>query len=195
MGLLLVIAIVGTGALIGHFLGAALMICLSRFSSLIPNPDIYRMFGHYDGFNAGHTLYLILFVLMISGLTYYLARILATTIFAKAAGTIRYGMFAEYLMKTKPKEKLVFAHVLTDETKFESTGTQGAILGYRGIVANIMHDKTGIRSIHLINAVAIHPEKKSGKNTTSKGEAKPIPYLYIPDHKIINLALNVLEID
>jgi len=96
-----------------------------------------------------------------------------------------------------PKNSNTFltAHVLT--TSEYSQQNARSIIGYEGLVKELVYDGNELLSVHLTGCNAFYMKQNSHKfyQLPNIGDDAPIPYIYFSKSDIRNVAFTIIELD
>lgn len=198
----LTIFLIGFGAIIGHLIGAAFVVINRIFSEKVFsldtsfNPDFYDTLLNLSQSKTDDLGAALIFLLALSFVAFAAGKVLQVFL-PSLFQDIKFGTYSHIVSDSQDDNEVVIAYVLTKETVYGSSRKQNDMLGYEGIVANLVHDKIGVNGIHLRGAVPFKLCKLGAglKRRSYGGEVDPIPHLYIPNAEILNLAVEIIKID
>lgn len=199
---ILTVFILGFGACVGHIIGIVLVGLNALFAKYVfglrtPfNPDFYKTLQNLKASETVDLGAALIFLLSLSFIT-FLAGKLIQKVFPSLFLSVRYGHYSYIMQNSLADEDIVTAFVLCTDTVKLRGSTQEHHFGYEGIVTNIGHDKTGTKFIHL-ESVSPFVVKKTARGLAKEDYAagrNGIPFLYIPQNQIKNIALEIFSID
>lgn len=198
---ILTVFILGLGSFVGHIIGTVLVGLNALFANNIfgfktPfNPDFYKTLQNLKASETADLGAVLIFLLCLSFLTFVVGKLfqkIAPSLFL----SVRYGHYSYIMQNSRADEDIVTAFVLCIDTVKLRGSTHEHNLGYEGIVTNIGHDKMGTKFIHLESVSPMIVKKTAAGLSKEDYMARDaIPFLYIPQNQIKNIALEIFSID
>lgn len=198
---ILTVFILGLGACVGHILGIGLVALNALFAKNVYglktrfNPDFYATLQNLKASDTVDLGAALVFLLCLSLLTFWVGKYIQKLMPALFL-SVRYGHYSYIMQQSDADEDVVTAFVLCTDIIKTRGSTQEHNLGYEGIVTNIGHDKMGTKFIHL-ESVSPFIVKKTARGLVKEDymAGDLIPFLYIPQNQIKNIAIEIFSID
>jgi len=108
---------------------------------------------------------------------------------------LKYGRFADLLWQSKNSNTFLIAHVLT--TSEHSEQSARSIIGYEGLVKELVYDGDELLSVHLTGCNAFYMKQNNQRfyQLPNVGDDGPIPYIYFSKSDIRNVAFTIIDLD